>query len=255
MAGRRWEQPGGYLRLCVVTLLPLLQVLLPKRWFGLTRLPRHGPAILAVNHISYVDPLVIGRFVWDAGRNPRFLAKASLFSIPLIGRVFVGTGQIPVRRGTTDADAALRGAVEALSRGEVVIIYPEGTVTRQPDFWPMQAKTGVARLALLAPDVPVIPVGQWGAQEFLNVYARRFRPVPRKHVSISAGAPVQLAEFAGRPASAEVLREMTDRIMWAVTAQVAGLRTGEPPAEFVRYVRGDPRSPEADGGAEPKVAG
>jgi 1-acyl-sn-glycerol-3-phosphate acyltransferase len=254
VARRRWEKPGGYLRLCVVTLLPLLHILLPKRWFGLTRLPRHGAAILAVNHISYADPLVIGRFVWDAGRNPRFLAKASLFSIPLIGRVFVGTGQIPVRRGTADADAALRGAVEALNRGEIVIIYPEGTVTRQPDFWPMQAKTGVARLALLAPDVPVIPVGQWGTHEFLNFYARRFRPVPRKHVSISAGAPVPLAEFVGREPSAEVLREMTDRIMWAVTTQVAGLRSGESPAEFFHYVRDGARLPASDRRAEPEAA-
>jgi 1-acyl-sn-glycerol-3-phosphate acyltransferase len=235
----------------VVTLLPLLHTLLPKRWFGLTRLPRHGPAILAVNHISYADPLVIGRFVWDAGRNPRFLAKSSLFDIPLIGRVFVGTGQIPVRRGTADADAALRGAVEALGRGEVVIIYPEGTVTRQPEFWPMQAKTGVARLVLLAPDVPVIPVGQWGAQEFLDVYARRLRPWPRKQVSISAGEPVQLSEFVGQQPSAEVLRQMTDRIMWAVTAQVVGLRSGEPPREFFRYVRGADTRKSDRGAAEP----
>jgi 1-acyl-sn-glycerol-3-phosphate acyltransferase len=128
----------------------------------------------------------------------------------------------------------LRGAVEALRRGEVVLIYPEGTVTRDPDFWPMQAKTGVARLALLAPGVPVVPVGQWGAQDFLDVYARKFRPFPRKRITIAVGEPVDLSEFVGSEPRSEVLHEMTDRIMVSIRDLVAGIRGEEPPVEFYR---------------------
>jgi 1-acyl-sn-glycerol-3-phosphate acyltransferase len=98
----------------------------------------------------------------------------------------------------------------------------------------MQAKTGVARLALLAPGVPVIPVGQWGAQRFLDVYARRFRPLPRKRITIAAGPPVDLSDFAGSEPTSQVLHEMTDRIMLAVRDLVAEIRGEQPPAEFYR---------------------
>lgn len=225
MVARHSERVGPYLRLAVIVLYPLISLLFKRRWLGLDRIPRHGPAIVAVNHVSYADPIVFGRFIWDSGRIPRYLAKASLFRLPFpFGRIMTGSGQIPVHRGTADAALALHGAVEALRRGELVLIYPEGTVTRDPEFWPMQGKTGIARLALLAPGVPVIPVGQWGAQHFLDVYHRKLRPLPRKFVTVSAGPPVELAEFTGRPPTVEVLHAMTDRIMAAVREQVAAIR-------------------------------
>jgi 1-acyl-sn-glycerol-3-phosphate acyltransferase len=227
---RRTEQPGAYLRFCVIVLYPLISLAFKRRWFGMAKMPETGPAIIAVNHISYADPFVLARFVWDSGRNPRYLAKASLFTIPIVGRIVTGAGQIPVHRGTADADQALQGAVQALRRGEMVLIYPEGTVTRDPDFWPMQAKTGIARLALLAPDVPVVPVGQWGAQNF--------RPVPRKRVTISAGDPVDLSGFAGSEPTHATLHAMTDAIMTAVREQVAQLRGERPPAAFYQRPSG-----------------
>lgn len=224
-----------YLWLAVRILYPLTRLLFKVRWHSLDRIPRSGGAIVAVNHVSYADPILFGRFIWDAGRSPRYLAKASLFSAPFpIGRVLKGAGQIPVHRGAVNAGEALQAAVDALRRGEVVLIYPEGTVTRDPEFWPMQAKTGVARLALMVPEVPVIPVGQWGAQNFLDVYHKRFRPLPRTEVSASVGQPVDLAEFAGQPPTRQVLQAMTERIMVAVRAEVASLR-GEPaPEAFTR---------------------
>jgi len=221
------------MRLAVVLIYPLISVLFRRRWVGLERIPATGPAIVAVNHVSYADPLIFARFIWDAGRVPRFLAKASLFTLPFpLGRIVTGAGQIPVHRETADAAQALHAAVEALRRGEVVLIYPEGTVTRDPGFWPMQAKTGVARLALLAPGVPVVPVGQWGAHRFLDVYGRRFRPLPRKSITIAAGEPVDLSEFAGSQPTSEVLHQMTDRIMVAIRDLVADIRGEQPPAEF-----------------------
>lgn len=221
------------MRLAVILVYPLITVLFKRRWLRADRIPAHGPAIVAVNHVSYADPLVFGRFIWDAGRIPRYLAKSSLFTLPFpLGKIVTGAGQIPVHRGTADASAALQAAVEALGRGEMVLIYPEGTVTRDPDFWPMQPKTGVARLALLAPGVPVVPVGQWGSQHFLDVYNKRFRPFPRKRVTASVGEPVDLAEFAGSEPTAEVLHAMADRVMAAVREQVAEIRGVAAPEQF-----------------------
>jgi 1-acyl-sn-glycerol-3-phosphate acyltransferase len=216
----------------VLVLYPLISAAFKRRWWRSERIPSQGPAIVAINHVSYADPFVVARFVWDTGRLPRFLAKASLFKLPILGRIITGAGQIPVYRGSADAAQSLQGAVEALQRGEMVLIYPEGTVTRDPNFWPMQAKTGIARLSLLAPDVQVIPVGQWGAQHFVDFYARKFRPLPRKTVSVSVGEPVDLSAYAGAEPTAQVLREMTDVIMVAVRDQVAELRGEAPPAKF-----------------------
>ena len=80
--------------------------------------------------------------------------------------------QIPVYRMTTDASQAFDAAVEAVQEGECVVVYPEGTITRQPDLWPMTGKTGAARIALAA-GVPVVPVAQWGAHQILAPYAKR----------------------------------------------------------------------------------
>lgn len=233
------------MRFAVILVYPTISLLFRRRWSGLDRIPVTGPAIVAVNHISYADPLIFARFIWDAGRVPRFLAKVGLFELPFpLGRIVTGAGQIPVHRETADASQALQAAVEALGRGEVVLIYPEGTVTRDPDFWPMQAKTGVARLALLAPGVPVVPVGQWGAQNFLDVYSRRFRPWPRKQVTICAGPPVDLSAWAGNAPDSEVLRQMTDRVMVAIRDLVAEIRGEQPPAEFYRRpAAGHPAAP------------
>jgi 1-acyl-sn-glycerol-3-phosphate acyltransferase len=223
------------MRLAWFVLYPLTVLLFKVRWRGLDRIPKSGGAIVAVNHVSYADPIVFGRFIWDAGRVPRYLAKASLFDAPFpIRQVLKGSGQIPVHRGTVNAGEALQAAVDALRQGQVVLIYPEGTVTRDPDFWPMQAKTGIARLALMVPEVPVIPVGQWGAQNFLDVYHKKFRPLPRTAVSASAGEPVDLSDFAGRSPTREVLQAITERIMVAVRNEVADLRGEQAPEAFAR---------------------
>ena len=206
------------------------------RYRGAENLPRTGGAIIAANHISYADPVVIGRFVYDAGRLPRYLAKDSLFEVPAVGRVMRGMGQVPVHRGGPDAQKALTSAVAALRRGELIIVYPEGTVTRDPDFWPSTGKTGLARLALLAPEIPVIPMGQWGAQ-VIDVYHKSFKILPRREATVVAGPPVDLSEFR-RPdgegpvaANSENLRAITTRVMAALTVQVEAAR-GEkrPPA-------------------------
>jgi 1-acyl-sn-glycerol-3-phosphate acyltransferase len=224
---------GFWLGLAVVVIWPLVPVVFKRRWRNRERIPPTGGVIIATNHVSYADPLVFARFIWDSGRVPRFLIKDSLFRLPLLGQVLRGAEQIPVSRGSVDAERSIRHAVQALERGECVCIYPEGTVTRDPDFWPMVGRTGVARLAL-STDVPVVPVAQWGPQRSVDVYRKRYRPFPRKEAYCAAAEPLDLSAYRGKPLTAELLREVTDLIMGAVRAELAGVR-GEPaPTAFYR---------------------
>ncbi len=224
---------GFWIWLSVVLIKPTVAVLFRTRWRGQEHLPRSSGAILVSNHVSQADFTTLAVYVWDSGRIPRFLIKHSLFRVFAIGGLLRGAKQIPVVRGSSAARQSLDEAVAAVGRGEYVCIYPEGTVTRDPAFWPMQARTGVARLALTT-DVPVVPVAQWGPQVLLDVQRRAFRPWKRPRATCLAGPPVDLSPYRGRPLTAELLREVTGVIMGAVRDQLAEVR-GEPaPAEFYR---------------------
>jgi 1-acyl-sn-glycerol-3-phosphate acyltransferase len=224
----RYGRLGFWYRLVVVVVRPILRATTTREWRGQDNLPQDGGFVLASNHISYVDPMSLGMFVLDSGRKPKYLAKSSLFETPLLKYVLIGAEQIPVHRGTADASAALTAAVEAVHAGECVIIYPEGSATRDPDCWPMKARTGVARLALLS-GAPVVPVAQWGPQQLWPYRERYPHPFPRKRVQVVAGPPVDLSAYAGVPLTAEVLREVTDLIMTRITDLLVGLRGGRPP--------------------------
>ena len=213
----------------VMLFRPLLYVLVRNKWAGQENIPKTGPVIIAPNHMSYLDWGTDAVFFYGAGRYPTFLIKASPFKVPFIGKMLYGCGQIPVNRGAVDAALALKQAEQALSEGAAVIIYPEGTATRDPDLWPMVAKTGVARLAL-ATGAPVIPVARWGTQTVLPYGTNKPKVWPRQTVRTVAGKPVDLSEWAGKQSSAKALRAATDAIMVDVTALLASLRGEEPPA-------------------------
>jgi 1-acyl-sn-glycerol-3-phosphate acyltransferase len=219
---------GFWYRFVVVAIKPVLLVTTIRDWRHQDRIPNSGGFILAANHVSYVDPMTLAHYVLEAGRAPKFLAKSSLFEIPVLKRVFIGAKQIPVYRGTADAAKALSAAVEAVEAGDCLLIYPEGSATRDPDCWPMKARTGVARLALMT-GAPVIPVAQWGPQKLWRYKAKLPRPFPPKRIQILTGEPVDLSEYAGRPMTTEVLHEVTDLIMARITALLVELRGGEPP--------------------------
>jgi 1-acyl-sn-glycerol-3-phosphate acyltransferase len=226
---------GPWYRLGIAILKPPALLMWRREASGREHLPPTGGVILAANHISHLDPIAVTDHVlYDLQRAPRFLAKNTLFAgNGLVARVMRGAGQIPVHRHTADASKALDAAVEALTAGETVVIYPEGTVTREPDKWPMLARTGVARLALLS-GAPVLPLAQWGVQEILDTYRRPgLNPFPRRTLRFRLGPPVDLSPYAGRPLSTEVLREATDRVMDAVTAELEVLRGEQAPA--LRY--------------------
>ncbi|MGB8649580.1 MAG: lysophospholipid acyltransferase family protein [Mycobacteriales bacterium] len=225
---------GFWYRLAVVILKPVLLLLTRRRWSGFENVPRTGGVIVAANHISHVDPIVLAEAIlYSTRRPPRYLAKASLFKgRGLVGSVMRGAKQIPVHRKTADASLALKDAVEALQRGELITIYPEGTVTRDPQKWPMVAKTGVARLALLS-GAPVVPVAQWGAQEILDSYRTPgLHLLPRHTMTVVAGPPVDLSPWQGRELTSEVLHGATAAVMTAITELVEQIR-GENAPEAV----------------------
>ncbi len=217
----------GY-RLTLLATVPAMRLMTHRDWRGMEHLPRTGGVVAVTVHASNLDPLTFGHFIHGNGRVMRFLAKASLFQVPGLGALLRSARQIPVHRGTGDAADAYRSAVAAVEAGQLVAVFPEGTLTRDPDMWPMRGKTGAARIAL-ATGAPVVPIGQWGAHRVLPRYTKRLRPWPRKVVHVWAGPPVDLDDLRGRPVDADVLREATDRIMAALVAIVAEQRGEAPP--------------------------
>lgn len=223
---------GFWYRLAAAIAKPPLLVLFKRDWRGMEHIPAEGGFITAVNHNSYLDPLSYAHYQYNTGRVPRFLAKAGLFSAPFVGVVFRRTGQIPVYRESTDAMDAFRTAVDAIEHGECVVFYPEGTITRDPEMWPMAGKTGAARIALRT-RAPVIPVAQWGANLAMPPYARvnRFRLFPRKTLIVQAGPPVDLSRFYDREPTPKLLREATEAIMAEITALLEDVRGEKAPPE------------------------
>ena len=154
-------------RSLLVTLKPMMTMITRRDWAGAEHIPPEGVGCVVVsNHISEVDPLVVAHFVNDAGRMPRFMAKASVFDVPIAGDLLRRVGQIPVHRESRMASVSLNGALDAVRAGGCVVIYPEATLTRDPELWPMRGKSGATRIALEA-GCPVIPLAHWGAQRIL----------------------------------------------------------------------------------------
>src|SRR5690606_31238905 len=159
-----------------------------REWRGAEHLPREGGFIAAGNHLTNLDALVFAHFLYDHGAAPRFLAKHTLFGVPLLGWALRQTEQIPVHRNTSAARESLEPAREALRRGLCVGIFPEGTFTRDPDLWPMTARPGVGRLALTT-RVPVVPIALWGVQDVLARNGKGPHLVQRRTVRDQAWAP------------------------------------------------------------------
>jgi len=201
-----------------------------KLWFnwsfeGLERIPREGPVLVAANHISYLDPVAHAYFLHARGRRARFLAKSELFDVPVFGGLMRNAGQIPVQRATGDQDA-LGHARDALAGGEAVVVYPEGTVTHDPSFLPMRAKTGIVRLSLSS-GVPITPVAVWGAQHVWQKSGPGSLAFGRPIWMASAEA-IDLSEWGRRDVDGEVLRSLTDDVMERLSRLVAGLRARYP---------------------------
>lgn len=229
----RRRQPLGFaFRLAVFILWPLMRWLVKWDIQGTENISTvDGGVVVAPNHTSWFDPPVVAFALWEVDQPPRFLGKEAVFTVPVIGRIIAGAGQIPVYRETTDAANAIRDALAALDRGDCVVVYPEGTITRDPDLWPMSGKTGAVRLALMS-GRPLVPMAQWGSHLVMGPYRKELRLWPRKTMRIRFGPPVDLSDLG--PMDGRTLTEGTDRLMDAITALVAKARGETPPAQ--RYV-------------------
>lgn len=238
MRTKRQKRPPAFLGV-VAMLRPLLMGLTKRRWSGAEHLVHDRGSLVVANHTSYADPLVVAHYLNDHGIMPNFLGKVEVFRIPVVGRILRGAGQIPVFRDSGQAANAYRAAVEAIREGRTVVIYPEGTLTGDPDLWPMRGKTGAARIALET-RCPVVPIVQWGSQDIIAPQSKKPDLLPRKEVVVRAGAHVDLADLYGQPLTRDVLVRATERIMAALTVGLEGIRGEQAPA-----VRFDPRTHKA----------
>jgi len=212
--------------------VPFMSLLAKIRFVHPEKLPREGAYVMVANHYSEIDPLIVAVGVWRLGRAPRFMAKESLFRVPVLGSALRATGMVPVARRSTSASAkeTLKASNDIVEHGRGVIVYPEGTLTRDPGLWPMRGKTGAVRLALEA-GLPVIPAVQWGAQEIMPRYGK-LRLFPwRKPVTMAFGDPIDLSAYAGREHSQAALTEATALVMNRLADMLGELRGEQPPAE------------------------
>jgi 1-acyl-sn-glycerol-3-phosphate acyltransferase len=226
---RKPPVPFAY-KVVIAILAPIAFLVTRRTWRGRENLPQDGGFVVAANHISNLDFLpLVHLLVWWA-RPPQVLAKESLFQLPVIGAAMRGMRMIPVRRGTTRAASALVGGEEAIRRGGLVLVYPEGTVTRDPELWPMRGRPGAVKLALDT-GCPLIPVAQWGAQRLLPYRTKRLRLFPPVKVSLRIGPAVDLSDLAELPDRTEAARLGTERVMRVLTEMVGELRGQTPPPE------------------------
>ncbi len=236
----RREKGGFWIAFCAVFFYPIGWLVGRSRFEGQEHIPPTGGALVVANHVSHLDPIFSGLVVHKAAAGaavPR-QAQPVAHAGARLGRC-AGSGQIPVYRETADAQQSLRDGARARCRtGKVVVIYPEGTITRDPDGWPMQARTGVARLALSAGRAG-------GARSCTGAPARcstattsKFRPLPRKPITVRCGEPgrpVRLPRPPGRRrAAARGHRPADDAGCATCSPRCAASR---PPTEFYRPER------------------
>ena len=221
--------------------IPLLNLWVKKDWRGQENLPKSGPVLVVCNHVSYLDALVWAHYLFRNGRAPRFLGKESVFRAPIIGRIITAAGQVPVHRESDGASDALESGIELLNVGHCLAIYPEGTLTRDENLWPMVAKTGAARIAA-STNVPVIPFAQWGDHNLIPRYSKKFIFWKRHKVTIVAGKPLDMSKWSGQADNPDAMREATAHIMGEITKLLEGIRGESAPAvTFDPHKSGLPR--------------
>lgn len=217
-------------RLLAVLVIPLMGLLAKITIVDGDKVPKSGAFVLAPNHYSEIDPLVIGVAMWKVGRMPRFLAKASLFKVPALGTLMRRSNQVPVERAGSGRDSdPLAAARQITEHGLAVIIYPEGSLTREPDLWPMRGKLGAVRMALDA-GIPIIPVAHWGTQLVLPRYGK-LSVFPRKKITVKYGDAVDLSAFRDQPRTTKALAAATELVMDSITALLEDLRGERAPEE------------------------
>lgn len=224
------ENTWGF-RIVASLLAPVLRLLFNIKTEGIEKLPKGG-YILVGNHLSYLDPLAFAYSVYlHMKRAPHYLAKEGLFRVPVLGWLLPKVGQIPVYRSGRGNEEPMRAAKEFLKAGQVVVIFPEGTLTRDPDLWPMRGKTGAVRLAIEL-GLPIVPAAHWGVEKVLANYTKKFRPNPFHTVRVKIGDPIYFEKQDAKNLTTEQLNKMTGEVMHKIAALVGELRAQTPPEKL-----------------------
>jgi 1-acyl-sn-glycerol-3-phosphate acyltransferase len=221
------------LRLVALILQPVVRFMFRVEAHGVEKLPKQGAYILTPNHATNVDALGVAYFIYvTLRRAPHFLAKEKLFTIPVIGKLLLAAGQIPVfRTGGQRNDDSMRAAYAYLEAGHSICVFPEGTLTREPNMWPMRGKTGAVRLALES-GVPVYPVGHWGSEKILSRYSKKFRPGFWKKMTFLVGDEIDLSKYRKPQLPPAELYEATELVMREITKLVEQLRGEKAPEKL-----------------------
>ena len=219
-------------------LMPILRLVTKRNWLNIQKIPKSGPVVFYSNHVSYIDALVLAHYLFENGRAPRFIGKEAVFKVPVVGWVLKKAEQIPVKRESNSAAVALAEAISALEMGHAIAIYPEGTLTRDANLWPMTGKTGAVRLALAA-GAPLIPVAQWGDHKILAPYSKALKLFPPKLVSLNCGEPIDLNKWLGKEDDPVAMEEATNYAMKILSNMVGELRIETPPSQLFDLRKSD----------------
>lgn len=214
-------------RIVAGILAPLIRLFFNVKTEGQENLPSGG-YVLVGNHLSHLDPLAFAYSVYiHMKRVPHYLVKESLFRIPLLKQVLPRVGQIPVYRTGQSNDDALRAAKDFLRAGQVVVVFPEGTLTRDPDLWPMRGKHGAVRMAAEL-GLPIVPAAHWGVHKIMGNYDKKIKPNPFHTVRVKIGKPMDFSKLGSSPSAAQ-LNEATEQVMNAIAQLVGEMRSETPP--------------------------
>lgn len=190
----RWQGPEPWYDRIALVVRAAVWLVADVQVLHADRVPRRGSVLFAPNHVSRLDPPVIGAVLHRLGRRVRFLAVEGLFSVRVVGWALRTTGMIPVRRGA-GPEPMVANACAALAAGQAVVVYPEGTIPRPGETLPGRPGAGLLALQASAQGVPVVPVASWG----LDHRGRGLLPrLLRRRATVAFGPPVDLSPWVGR---------------------------------------------------------
>ncbi len=223
------------MRLVAPLIVAVVEAVQDVRVQGDIRLPPAGPLIVASNHTNHLDGPLLAAVLYKEGIPPCAATRADLFEVPLLGWALRQLGQIPIYRPGVKSTplggtgrSSLRALLRGLDEGRCLVIFPEGTFTSDPQGWPMRGRTGLARLVLAHPDTQVIPCAHWGNEALVDRAAKkvRWKKLGRKHtrVNVRFGTPLDFSRYLDQPVTHELLTDMTQFVMDAITAELAKVR-------------------------------
>lgn len=222
------------------------------RVHGDSRLPQSGPLIVLCNHTCHLDGFTAAVALYQAGIPPRFAIKADVFDIPVVGPALRTLGQVPIYRPgvvTTpnggSASSSIANLSQALDNGDCVVIFPESTFTRDPEKWPMKAKTGAARLILEHPEAKVFTLVHWGNEGLIDPWTHKvhWQRFGRRTTRLTVGFDEVkgISNFRDREVTHNLLVELSEYLMGAITSELSEIRAKDPQSrgKVPRAVRWD----------------